>query len=372
MAILIALALAVPTLLALRGDLEASGPPLNHGKPPASQLPIRMSGLPMPRGTNFQLLVTTSTGAAWYSTATAHTEPINGLPSRPGGYDFKRGNGGWILWPYTELWPYASAPYSLQCPLSQCAGEVATYYFVADGARAATRIGVAYALDGLSAASRAGALWLVTYPQLTSSLSDGANAQLVSTTGTVLGPQYRLPGDENMDREVGNYLLLSNSAGTEYSLWEPSTASVIRSFTNVIAAGPEQVVWSTGSPGSHVQVTNIASGATMTTQIPGDEPANLNATMSDDGLLLAVQLPTGQLAVLNTVTGILTNISGAAVSTSDWQQFEWQNGGHLLLIAAGPHTSAPAQVGYWQPGYARLFVATVQNQPGLSGFRQPT
>jgi hypothetical protein len=368
-AILVVLALAVPTVLALRGGLPESGPPLDHGQPRVSQLPIRMSGLPMPRGTNFQFLITTTAGAGWYSAATGHIEPIAGLPPSSGGYEFQRAAGGWVLEPYADLPPqpqYVSPP----CPPSQCAGDPAPYYFVADSATRATRIGLGYSLDGLCQASRAGALWLVTYPQLTSSLSDGANAQLVSTTGTPLGPVYRTPGDQNVDRAVGNYLLLTNSTSTEYELWDPVGAAVIRSFPNVIAAGPEQVVWSTGDAGSMVQVTNVGTGTTTTTQIPGADPAGLNAIMSDDGQLLAVELPGGQLAVLNTVTGILTDIQGTAVSTSDWQHFEWQDGGHRLLITAGPNSAAPAQVAYWQPGQARLFVAAVKNQPALSDFRQ--
>jgi hypothetical protein len=369
-AILAALALAVPTVLALRGSLSASGPPLNHPKPPARQLPIRMSGLPMPRGTTFQLLVTPyghNFGAAdWYSTATGRTEPIVGLPALEAGYEVKRADGGWILWPYSQLESSGLAPQP--CPLSQCAGEPVTYYFVADDGRAATRIGLAYASGGLAAASRPGALWLVTYPQPTSLLSDGGYAQLVSTTGAVLGPLYHLPGDFNLDRGVGSDLLLSNSAGTEYLLWNPAAGDVIRTFANVIAAGPEQVVWSAGGPSSLVQVTNVATGRTMTSRIPGDAPANLNATMSDDGLLLAVQLPTGQLAVLNTGTGVLTAIRGTAVSTSDWQHFVWLRGGHRLFISAGSNDYGPYQIAFWQPGHAQLFVATIPNQSGISDF----
>jgi hypothetical protein len=369
-AILIALALAVPALIALRGGLDASGPPLNHGKRPASQLPIRMSGLRMPRGTNFQLLVTAFGhnfgGADWYSTATGRFEPIADLPSLEAGYEVTRVDGGWVLWPYSQLASSGIAPQP--CPASQCADEPVTYYFVADGARAATRIGLAYAFGGLAAASRPGALWLVTYPQPTSLLSDGGYAQLVSTTGVVLGPRYHLPGDLYVDRGVGSDLLLRNSAGTEYSLWDPAAGVVIRSFPNVIAAGPDQVVWSIGSPGSPVHVTDVATGKTMTTRIPGDDPANLNATISDDGLLLAMRLPSGQLAVLNTGTGVLTAIRGTAVSTSDWQHFAWQNGGHRLFISAGPNDYAPYQIAYWQPGHARLVVATIPNQSGISDF----
>ncbi len=91
-AVLAALALAVPTVIALRSTIG--------GQPPSSQvttkLPARMSGLPMPKGMNFEFLVATTRGAAWYSTATRRAEPIAGLPAVLNGYQFERAWGGWV------------------------------------------------------------------------------------------------------------------------------------------------------------------------------------------------------------------------------------------------------------------------------------
>jgi hypothetical protein len=68
--------------------------------------------------------------------------------------------------------------------------------------------------------------------------------------------------------------------------------------------------------------------------------------------------------VLNTGTRLLTAIRGSVVSTSDWQHFAWQKGGHRLFISAGPNDYAPYQIAYWQPDHTGLAVATVSNQSG--------
>src|SRR6516165_9202299 len=86
-AVAAALAVAIPVYTAVRG-----GPPAQPGRP----LAAKMSGLPMPVGTNFQFLVRTGYGAAWYSTATRQAEYIGGLPRSPDGYQFSGVYGGWI------------------------------------------------------------------------------------------------------------------------------------------------------------------------------------------------------------------------------------------------------------------------------------
>jgi hypothetical protein len=82
---------------------------------------------------------------------------------------------------------------------------------------------------------------------------------------------------------------------------------------------------------------------------------------SDDGRLLAVQLPSRELAVFDTDTKTLTPIPGTALSSAESLQFNWQHGGYRLIITAGPNNQPPLQLAYWQPGQARLKVATVQN-----------
>lgn len=132
MLILAILALAVPAAIALLSPFHSGGQtPANRTTPPP-KLPARLSGLPMPAGTDFEMLMTTSRGLGWYSTATRRTEPIAGLPPLSGGYQVARLDGGWAAWPASS-----SAP----CPYTQCAGTPTTYYFVADGSTTATRIG---------------------------------------------------------------------------------------------------------------------------------------------------------------------------------------------------------------------------------------
>jgi hypothetical protein len=68
LAVLVILALAVPTAIGLH-----SGPTAARSHPsggPAAKLPARLTGLPMPASTQFELLLSTWRGAGWYSTAT--------------------------------------------------------------------------------------------------------------------------------------------------------------------------------------------------------------------------------------------------------------------------------------------------------------
>ena len=105
----------------------------------------------------------------------------------------------------------------------------------------------------------------------------------------------------------------------------------------------------------------------MATPIPGSQPANLNATLSDDGRLLAVQLPNRELAVLNTATGSMSRIAGTALSEADFENFDWQDGGHRLVITSGPKSEpGPDQIAYWQPGDTHVYVALVRNLHEIS------
>ena len=70
-AVVAALAVAIPVTTAVRGGPSSR---------PAPPLATKMSGLPMPAGTNFHVLVSAGKGAAWYSTAT----PAPGQGHLPG------------------------------------------------------------------------------------------------------------------------------------------------------------------------------------------------------------------------------------------------------------------------------------------------
>jgi len=354
----VALAIVVPTVIALTGKVAGSGAgSLTNAAASRTKPSNVLSGLPMPPGKNFEVLNTTGYGAGWYSVATHATKSIKGLPAVSSGYQFKRVNGGWVAWPISNNSP---------CSISVCAGPPAAYYFIAEGSLTAKRIGSGYASAGLGIGpgTRAGTVWLVTYPRITTSLYSSAFAQLVSTAGHPLGPRYRLPANYLIGfGAVGGYLLLDLDANnqTHFELWDPPTNRVLGHYNNVIAAGPEQIVWTNGCRHCQVQITNVSTGKTLTTSIPGTQPDNLNATMSDDGRLLAVQLPGGGLAVYNTITRSLTRIPGTALTKADFEYFGWQNGGHRLLVFAGPNAGPGAdQLAYWQGG-TRLYVETIRN-----------
>lgn len=348
---LAALAIAVSTGIALHSAISKSGSsPTSHVTP----RPTAMGGLPMPLDMKFEFLVPTLKGAGWYSTATRRIEPITGLPAVAGFYQFGRLDGGWAAW---------SSNNSSQCPYTQCAGRPTTFYFIAYGSPTATRIGLGYAGDGVDPGTRAGTIWLITYPRTTTQLTASSFAQLVGTAGQPLGPRYRMPANYLMGRGVGSYLLLDlNTSQIHFELWDPATRQVLGHFDNVVAQGPEQVVWSKGCQSCRLEITNVSTGKTVTTSIPGGEPANLRVVLSDDGKLLAVQLPGRELTIVNTETGSTTRIAGTALRATDFENFDWQNAGHRLIITAGPNSQpGPDQIAYWQPGDTQLHVVTIRD-----------
>jgi hypothetical protein len=351
-AVLAAVAIAVPSVIALHSKAGGSGrPPSSHS---TTKFPTKMTGLPMPAGMNFEFLSSTTDGAAWYSTATRRAEPISGLPKVFSGYQFERVWGGWVA---------RSVTYNSPCNITQCAGPPATFYFIANGSMTATRIGKAYAQDGINPASRAEAVWLTVYPRSSTRITGSSSSQLVNTVGQPLGPRYRMPANYLMGRGVGKYLLLVfNNVQTQFELWDPATGRVLGHFANVVAQGPEQIAWTAGCQRCHLEITNVATGKTVTTPVAGDKPSNLSAAFSDDGRLLAAQVPGEDVTIVTTHTGSITRIAGTALSAADFEGFDWQNEGHRLIIVAGPNSEpGPDQIGYWQPGDARIHVVTIRN-----------
>jgi hypothetical protein len=178
-----------------------------------------------------------------------------------------------------------------------CAGPPTKFYFIADGSRTATRIGTGYAGDGIASGSSPGTVWLVTYPSTRTLLTSSSYAQLMSTAGSPLGPRYRLPANTLMGRGAGNYLLLVLDTGTE----------------------------------SQSELWDPKTGRVLS-----------------------------RLAVLNTATGSVTRIPGTALSSADFENIGWQNGGHRLIIIAGPQSEPGAdQIAYWQPGMTHLNTVTI-------------
>ena len=361
---------------ALRGTGHPRPPSAHHSTSSLKQLPAKMTGLPMPAGTHLRILLETDAKppglvkAAWYSTATRRTERIAHLPAAD--YSFGRVGGGWSV----GAWVLNSA-----CLPHTCVGPPVRAYFIADGSLTATRIGAGFRVR---ASGRAGAVWLVSYRRSTDNWrTTPARVQLVSTTGQPLGPRYRLPAGYLLDRGVGNYLLLySVRARPPYvsELWDPRTGQVVRRVDNVIAVGPDQIAWSPGCRGCRAQVLNVSTGKSATIPASGQ----LSGIFSDDGRLLAVQLPNhgachgtstgstcsgtgGALGVVDTGTGAFTVLPGTVLRFSIEMSFSWQPEGHRLIILAAPgnSTSNTTQVGYWDPGDTRLRVASLQIPGGL-------
>src|SRR6516162_671504 len=364
-AVVAALAVAVPVAIALHGALTAPGPrpAINHSTPRPHPLPTRMSGLPMPAGTNFQALVLAGGNngngkPAWYSTGSRRTKTIAGLPNEP--YDFRRVPGGWSVGLLLAGW---------KCP-PHCWNA---QYFIADGSTHATKIGVGL---WISAADHPGAVWLMSYPRtITDMATASAYVQLFSTTGPALGPRYRLPAGYVLDRGVGRYLLLTplRQKKPPYVslLWDPRSNRVAGRVTDVIAAGPGQIAWSPDCRGCRVRLLNVLTGTSVTTPIAAGQPGGLTGKFTDDGTLLAVQLTDGQLAVYDTSSGQLTVIPGTALNNNYWQDFGWLNGSHTLTVAAGcgrGGATSPDQIAYWQPGDSQLRIASGTNQREVGAF----
>ncbi len=353
-AALAAVAIAGPTVIALHSPISNSRRPPSSDVTPRAKLHTRMSGLAMPAGMNFEFLVTTTHGAAWYSTAARRTVPIAGLPTVPQGYQFGRVWGGWVV---------RATTYNSPCPINRCAGPPATFYFIANGSMTATRIGKAYAQDGIDPGSSAGTVWLVTYPRTEAKLTGSSFAQLVNTKGQPLGPRYRMPANYVMGRGIAKYLLLVlNTDQTQFEIWDPATGRVLGHYDNVVAQGPEQIAWTSGCRRCQLEITNVSTGKTLSTRIPGGQPTNLSAAFTDDGRLLAVRAPGQRVAIINTATGFMTRLPETGLNGTDFEYFDWQNEGHRLILVAGPNNKpGPDQIAYWQPGETQLHVATIRN-----------
>jgi len=316
----------------------------------------------MPAGTNFQALVLVGNGngkAAWYSTGSQRTKTVAGLPNEP--YDFSRVPGGWSAGLLLAGWT---------CPPHCWNGQ----YFIADGSTRAMKIGVGLRV---SAADHPGAVWLLSYARtITDMAGASAYVQLFSTTGSALGPRYRLPAGYQLDRGVGRYLLLNpiNSSPYVSVLWDPRSNRVVGRFADVIAAGPGQIAWSPDCRGCRVRLLNVLTGTSVTTPIAGGQPNGLTGSFTDDGALLAVRMIDQQLAVYDTSSAELTVIPGTALNNNYWQDFSWLNGSHTLVVAAGPgrgDATGPDQIAYWQPGDSRLRIATATDQREIGVFQGP-
>jgi hypothetical protein len=352
----------------------AGSHPPSTGRPggvTVNPAPAALSGLPMPAGSSVRLLLD-GRRPAWFSLATGRAEPIKGLPRDRWGYLFTQVAGGWSAQPGT-----AGPACGAMCP-----GPPVPNYFVADGSPRAARIAPGYEV---AASDRSGTVWLITFQRSGADITTTpAHAQEVTTAGRRLGPRYRLPAGYLFRRAVGGYLLLSPvveapQKAVIYKLWDPASRRVVRTFSDVIAAGPRQIAWGPICVGCPVHVLTLPAGTTATIALPRSAWAAPNqGTFSSDGRYLAFPLwagtaPDGEpaltrIAVLDLASPRLLIVPGSALS---WDvnkgvlTFGWQPAGHQL-IAVVPSSGPTMQVASWQPGQARLQVATARIPDGTS------
>ncbi len=319
--------------------------------------PGGVSGLPMSRDHNLRLPLA-GPQPAWLWLGTGREQPIGGLPRDESGYQFNRVPGGWAV--------QAGSDATVRC--GSCSGPQVPVYFLADGARSATRLGTA---NEVTPGASAGALWLTSYPAGADMRTTAATAQEVSVAG-VPGPSFRLPVGYALDQATDRGLLLVPTAqpGTPvYTLWTPGAARASRSFEGVMAASATRVAWATRcTPLCRVRVVDLATGRQTTVALPGASSA-VNGAFSPDGKFLALQVSfdsqgdNGALAMQLDVVPVATSrpvpVPGINVSSDALVSFGWPTRGDDLVAELS--FIAKVQVASWYPGARQLAVAVINS-----------
>jgi len=316
-----------------------------------------MTGQPLPCDASLWLLLG-GHRPAWLSVATGRTEPIRELPRSGNGYQLIRVAGGWAALPFPAG----------DC--ADCAPPPLPVYYVADGSRAASRLGAA---DLTAPAATPGALWLVSYRPGADMSTAAGTAQEVSVTGATLGPRLRLPAGYVIDQATRAGLLLvperAGSGPVRYELWDPATRRVTRSFENVIAASPAEIAWMPGcTVGCRVHVLHLPAGRVNLIFLPGRSQSYQGA-FSPDGRLLALLVTARigadgraaaiRLLVAVVASGRLTAVPGTTIGSHNGVDFGWQAGSHRLIADVAVDTPGQPewQIAVWRPGDAQLSTA---------------
>jgi hypothetical protein len=303
--------------------------------------PGGVSGLAMTRDRNLRLPLA-GPQPAWLWLGTGHEQPIGGLPRDESGYQFSRVPGGWAV--------QAGSDATVRC--GSCSGPQVPVYFLADGARSATRLGTA---NQVAPGASARALWLTSYPAGSDMRTTAAAAQEVSVTGVPTGPAVLIP---------------TAQPGTPvYRLWRPGAARASRSFEGVIAASATRVAWAMRcTPLCRVRVVDLATGQQATVALPGASSA-VNGAFSPDGKFLALQVSfdsrgdDGALAMQLDVVPVASNrpvpVPGLNVSSDALVSFGWPARGDDLVAELS--FIAKVQVASWYPGARQLAVAVINS-----------
>jgi hypothetical protein len=299
---------------------------------------------------------------------TGRTEPIRGLPRRGNGYQLIRIAGGWT----------AQAFPGNHSNCANCAPRPPPVYYVADGSRAASRIGAA---DYTAPTTAPGTLWLVSYQPGADMSAAAGTAQQVSVTGAALGRRLSLPAGYVIDQGTRAGLLLvqeqaSGSSPVRWELWDPSTRRVTRSFVNVIAASPAEIAWMPAcTAGCRVHVLHLPGGRAGEITLPG-RSHSYEGAFSPDGRFLALLVTARitasgwpgatRLMVAAVATGRITPVPGTTVASRIGVSFGWQAGSQRLIadVTVGVPGQYEWQIAVWRPGDARLSVALARAPGG--------
>jgi hypothetical protein len=296
------------------------------------------------------------TQPAWFSPATGRSAPIGGLPADSAGYQFTRAGGGWVV--------QASSAGQTGC--GDCAVPSLPVWFLADGARSATRVGTA---NQVTPAATAGAVWLTSYPPAADPDTAARTVREVGLAGAPLGPPVRLPTGYVIYQATVRGLLLapvSPPPGTAaYKLWNPADPQASRTFDELIAASPTEIAWTPPCAATcRVQLLDLATGGHAVIELPSGSFA-AGAAFSPTGGFLALQLRSGEggglatrLEVASAASGRLTAVRGTSVGSDALIDFGWPTSGDSLV--AEFIFPAKVQLASWHPGATRLAVAVIR------------
>lgn len=342
---------AIPSPISVSGNLVIPGEPVEpdgiviRTSPWADSLRLPVAG-PQP---------------AWFWPATGRSERIGGLPADSAGYQFAPVDGGWAV--------QAGSAAKVAC--DGCAGFAMPVWFLADGARSATRVGMA---NLVAPASSADALWLTSYPLGANSVTAAGTAREVGPTGALLRPPVSLPAGYVIEQGTDRGLLLAPTnpaSGTGADrLWNPASRQTSRTFGQVIAANATEIASARCVSTCSVLVLDLATGRNTVVRLPAASSAT-NGAFSPSGGYLALQVTSenvgddGALAirldVASVASGRLTFVPGTFVSSDALAGFGWPADSNSLVAEFNFETTT--QLTSWHPGARELSLAVVKSGP---------
>jgi hypothetical protein len=340
---------AIPSPISVSGNLVIPGVPVER-----DGIVIRT----LPWGDSLRLPVA-GTKPAWFWPATGRSEQIGDLPADSAGYQFSRVDGGWAV--------QADSAAKIAC--DGCAGFAMPVWFLADGARSATRVGMA---NLVAPAASADALWLTSYPLGANSVTAAGTAREVGRTGALLRRPVLLPAGYVIEQGTDRGLLLAPTnpaSGTGVDrLWNPASQQASRTFGQVIAANESEIASAPRcAPTCSVQVLDLATGRSTVVRLPAGSAAT-NGAFSPSGGYLALQVTsenTGddgalamRLEVASVASGRLTVVPGTFASSDALAGFGWPDDSNSLV--AEFNFESTTQLASWHPGASELALAVIK------------